>query len=117
MKDKDSLILMKIIQYTDEISGTLLRFNLDLTMFKNDYVVKNAIAMCVLQIGELVVNLSDEIKIKHTQMPWRDIVGMRNRVVHTYNNIDTEILWSIATVNIPELKAYCNIILMEMKKE
>ena len=62
MNDRDIIILKRIVQYSDEINGTITRFNLDLHKLTDDYVMKNAIAMCILQIGELVVNLSDEFK-------------------------------------------------------
>jgi uncharacterized protein with HEPN domain len=111
MKDRNITIIQRIIQYADEIQGTIIRFDLDNYKFKSDYVVKNAICMCVLQIGELVVNLSDDFKLKHPQMPWRDIISVRNRTAHTYFSIDLEILWGIATIDIPALQAYCKKIL------
>ena len=115
MMDKDLTILMKIIQYADEISGTVSRFELDFDRFKNDYVTKNAIAMCVLQIGELVNNLSDEFKKEHSKMLWREIVSLRNRAAHAYINIDFEILWDVAICDVPELKAFCENIISKSK--
>ena len=107
MKDRNIAILEKVIQYADEISGTLVRFDSDIEIFKNDYVMKNAIAMCILQIGELVNMLTEEFKIKYNEMPWRDIISMRHRTVHAYGSMDMEILWKIVTSDIPELKNYC----------
>ena len=107
MKDRDILILKRIVQYADEISGTISRFELDLDKLRSDYVVKNAIAMCVLQIGELVVNLTDDFKVQYDKMPWRDIISVRNRAAHTYFSIDMEILWGIAASDVPDLRNYC----------
>ena len=107
MKNRDITILMKIVQYADEISGTINRFNLDFEKIKSDYVAKNAIAMCILQIGELANTLTDDFKSKHTKMPWREIVAMRNRAAHAYNSMDLEFLWNTAKINVPELEAYC----------
>ena len=70
-------------------------------------LLKNAIAMCVLQIGELVNSLSDEFKEEHSKMLWREIVSLRNRAAHAYISIDFEILWDVATSDVPELKAFC----------
>ena len=107
MNDRDVTILKRIVQFSDEINGTIVRFNLDLDKLKNDYVMKNAVAMCILQIGELVANLSDEFKATHNKMPWRDIVSVRNRAAHAYFSIDMEILWGIAEKDIPDLRSYC----------
>jgi len=114
MKDRDIIILRKIIQYADEIGGTIKRFDLDFDKFKNDYVVKNAISMCVLQIGELAGNLTEELKEKYDVMPWRTIISIRNRAAHAYGTVDWDIFWNIAINNIPELKTYCACIINEM---
>jgi uncharacterized protein with HEPN domain len=115
MRDRDTniAILEKVIQYADEISGTISRFELDLVKFKSDYVVKNAIAMSTLQIGELAGKLTDEFRSKYSKMPWKSIVGLRNIAAHAYGSVDMEILWGIATVNVPELKAYCQSIVKD----
>ena len=107
MRDRDIVIVKKVIQYSNEIGETIMRFSLDLEKFKSDHVVKNAIAMCILQIGELAGKLSDEFKEKYDKMPWRDIISIRNRAAHAYESTDMEILWDIAVKNIPELKNYC----------
>jgi uncharacterized protein with HEPN domain len=114
MKDRDSTILKKINQYADEVSGTITRFNLDYAKFKQDYVMKNAIGMCILQIGELVGKLSDRFKDQYQEMPWRDIVAIRNKAAHAYSSIDTEFLWKTAINKIPELSAYCKNILSQI---
>ena len=71
--------------------------------------------MCVLQIGELVNTLAEDFKANHTEMPWRDIISLRNRTAHAYFSIDFEILWGIATSDVPKLKAYCESIIKEQE--
>ena len=107
MNSKDLIILRKIIQYSEEIEQTLLRFNNDYNTFVNDFVYKNAVSMCILQIGELVGNLSDEFKNNYQVMPWRDIKAMRNIAAHNYGEIDIDILWETATNDIIQLKNFC----------
>jgi len=113
MRDRNITILTKIVQYANEVSGTISRFELNLDKFKSDYVAKNAIAMSILQIGELVGNLTEEFRQTYSKMPWRDIKALRNMAAHAYGNIDMEVLWVIATVNVPELKSYCDSIIAE----
>ncbi|MCL2359508.1 HepT-like ribonuclease domain-containing protein [Candidatus Bathycorpusculum sp.] len=107
MKDRNIVILNKIIKYANEISDTISRFNLDFSKFEKDHVMKNAISMCLLQIGELAGKLTDEFRAEYNQMPWRDIVSIRNRAAHNYGNMDTKILWDVAIKDIPALKEYC----------
>ena len=55
-------------------------------------------------IGEAVKNLSDDLKIDHPEVPWRDIAGMRDIVVHEYFGVDLESVWDVVTKDIPDLK-------------
>ena len=103
MNTRDRIVLKKIIQYADEINETICRFNLTQESFTEDFVVRNAISMCILQIGELVGKLSDEFKIANNAMPWREIKAMRNIAAHNYGEIDIDILCETATCDIPEL--------------
>lgn len=107
MRDRDEIVLKKIIQYSDEISETVSRFNLTAKSFAEDFVARNAISMCILQIGELVGKLSDEFKAENNAMPWREIKAMRNIAAHNYGEIDIDILWETTVYDIPELKDYC----------
>jgi len=116
MKNRNIIILKKAVQYADEISGTIAMFNLDFNKFKDNYVAKNAIEMCILQIGELAGKLTDEFRATYNKMPWRDIIAIRNRAAHAYETMDLEILWDIAVSNIPELKIYCEDILKEIEQ-
>ena len=116
MSDRDITSLKLIVKYSDEISGTIGRFDLDYNKFKDDYVVKNAISMCILQIGEVSGRLTDEFKKTHDKMPWRDIIALRNRAAHAYESADMEILWKTVVDRVPELKAYCESILNENMK-
>lgn len=107
MNSRDALILQKIIEYSNEIQATIDRFSLDHDKFAADFVVKNAVAMCILQIGELTANLTDEFKAANSEMPWREIKAMRNIAAHNYGEIDVDILWETAVHDIPELKEFC----------
>ena len=76
------------------ISQTL--FNVlgpDYNIFKEDTAYKNAIALCVLQIGELTTKLSQELKESYADIPWIQIKALRNVVAHQYGKIDEESLW------------------------
>lgn len=62
---------------------------------------------CIKQmeiIGEASGHVSDEIKIKFTNIEWKQIKGMRNIFVHEYFGIDSKIVWEIIKHDIPDLK-------------
>ena len=68
-------------------------------------------ALCILQIGELVGKLTDEFRAEHPDVPWQQIKAMRNIVAHQYGTVDAEITWEIITEDIPKLKSYCQTII------
>jgi len=63
--------------------------------------------MCVVQIGELVGLLSDEVKVRNTAVPWRAIKDTRNFYVHAYGSIDIFSVWETITTDIPALQEAC----------
>lgn len=65
-------------------------------------------------IGEAGRNLSDEFRQQHPEVPWNQIIALRNRVIHAYFEIDLDIVWEIAQDDIPVLKAHVERFLREM---
>jgi uncharacterized protein with HEPN domain len=55
-------------------------------------------------IGEASRKLSDELRAKHPEVPWSDIMGMRHILVHDYFEVDLNIVWTAVTESVPELK-------------
>lgn len=66
---------------------------------KIDAVVRN-----LSIIGEAVKNIPKEIKSKYHDVPWREIMGMRNKVVHEYFDVDEDILWKTIKEDMPIFK-------------
>ena len=54
-------------------------------------------------IGEAATNIPDEVRQKYQQIPWRQVVATRNRLIHGYLGIDNDTLWSIVQTDIPAL--------------
>jgi uncharacterized protein with HEPN domain len=108
---RDADALSHIIRYCAEIAETRKRFGDSLEALQSDTAYKNAVAMGVLQIGELTTHLSDDFKTTYDKMPWQDIKSMRNIAAHHYGRFDVKKLWETITEDIPEMKAYCEEIL------
>ena len=109
--DRNASILGHIISYCDQIQQTVERFGDDYALFESDPIYRNAAALCILQIGELVGKLTDDFREQHPAVPWRQIKAMRNIVAHSYGSVDPETTWEIITSDIPYLKRYCQVIL------
>lgn len=61
------------------------------------------LAYLIQTIGEAASRVTVPTRDRHPQIPWKQIVGMRNRIVHDYMNIDADIVWEVATKNVPAL--------------
>ena len=55
-------------------------------------------------IGQAAAKISDQCRSAYPQIPWPDIVGMRNRLVHAYFDINLNIVWTTATEELPTLR-------------
>ena len=111
IETRDQIILQKIISYCDRIAANLKRYQYDFSAFESDFMFQDACCMCVVQIGELVAQLSEEVKVKNTTVPWRIIKDTRNFYVHAYGSIDIESVWNTLLHDIPALQTACKIII------
>lgn len=55
-------------------------------------------------IGEATRQLPEDFKKRHSAIPWQNMAGLRNRIVHDYFGVDLEIIWQIISIEIPSLK-------------
>lgn len=107
-QSRDTQILEKIQGYCNDIMFTHTEYAHDYHTFCTNPTYRNAIALCLMQIGELVKHLSPEFISLHTSIPWRAIRGMRNVVAHEYGNIDLETVWETSEAGIMELRDFCD---------
>mgnify|MGYP001022543286 CR=1 FL=1 len=107
MKNKDIIVVKKILQYCSQIEEAMDIFHSDYISFKTNSIFQNACCMCVLQIGELAKVLSDDCKQKYNDIPWREWCGIRDIFAHQYSNLDIASTWDTLTKDVPALKERC----------
>lgn len=113
MVNRNADVLRHIMDYCEEIDKTINRFGNEYEVFSKDTVYQNAVALCVLQIGELTTHFTEEFKNTYHEMPWNQIKALRNVVAHNYGKIDKETLWETISSDIPQLQSYCKNILLQ----
>ncbi len=111
--ERTKKILMAIIKHCNIINDTKNLFGNEYEQFENNSIYQNAILTPVTQIGELVKKLPLDFRTKYNQIPWRNIAGMRDIVVHNYETIDKFILWNVANKETDRIKEFCKEILNE----
>jgi uncharacterized protein with HEPN domain len=68
-------------------------------------------------IGEATKRIPDEVKRKYADIPWKEMAGMRDKLVHEYFGIKLDVLWKTIKSRLPELKALIKEVLEKMNKE
>jgi uncharacterized protein with HEPN domain len=69
----------------------------------SDEILYSALTWLFQVVGEAANHVSKEFKAVHSEFEWDDIVNFRNRIVHGYDTIDKDILWSIIEYDVPPL--------------
>lgn len=99
---KDSSYLFDIVHACDLIHQ--FTEGIDFDTFKNNLMRQDAVMRRIEIIGEASNKLSDEFKDAHPEIPWILIRGMRNRLVHEYNETDIDLVWITVHEDIPKFQ-------------
>jgi uncharacterized protein with HEPN domain len=76
-----------------------------------------AIVQAVGVIGKAASRLTPELRDRHPHVPWAQIIGMRNRLVHGYYEIDYLRVWDTVTEQVPEMITHARAILADLAKD
>ncbi|NER00243.1 MAG: DUF86 domain-containing protein [Cyanothece sp. SIO2G6] len=101
MTNRDNETLVDIYQAARKI----IQFQQGIveTDFMQDDKTQSAIVFQLLIIGEAVKRLSQPIRDNHSTIPWALMAGMRDNLIHEYDDIDWSQVWQTATSDIPHL--------------
>ncbi len=105
----DRLYLRDIVDAANDLS--LIIADVDFDSFTETDINRSAVLWKLTVIGEAAAHVTDNIRVRHTGVPWSRIIAFRNLVVHEYFGIDWEIVWEAATRNVPILRSQIQTIL------
>ena len=101
-KEKDSKIFLKhILESIAEIKNHIKGISED--KFFNDIKTQDAVIRRIEIIGEAVKNLPENFKEKYPKIEWREIAGMRDKLIHGYFGVDVNTVWDTIKNDIPGL--------------
>lgn len=92
---KNEIIIQKILSYTEGMTYK--------DFICNDLVIE-ACVFNLSQIGELSNKLDNGFQERNSAISWKQLYGLRNRIVHDYKGVNLKLVWEIISEDIPELK-------------
>ena len=100
MRKDPRLFLAKILECIERITQYTSSGKAD---FLSNIMIQDAVIRNLEIIGEASKRVESDYKSAHPEIPWRDIVAARNRLIHGYFSIDRDIVWHTITTDIPPL--------------
>lgn len=96
------MVVKKMLAYVEKL--TVYCENYDYNSFVEDGKLVDACVFNLSQIGELCHAADDDYIREHPEVPWHEMYGLRNRIVHDYEGVNLRLVWEIISRDIPELK-------------
>lgn len=107
------------IQYLDDMlestnKGIEFVKGFTLSKFKDDEKTQFALIRAIEIVGEASKKIPKDIKTTYSEIPWREISGMRDKLIHDYFGVNVDVVWKTAKVDLPALKKLLKRILKEL---
>ena len=110
--NKDRARILHILEAIDKIEALVSKGR---DLYDSDETIQDSIIRKLEIIGEAVKSLSPEIKEKYPEIPWKQLGGMRDVLIHQYFGVDLDTVWDIANKRIPQLSAVFMAIMKEIE--
>ena len=93
------------IKHMFDAASEILVFTKDKTKndFENERILNLSVVHLLELLGEAAAGISNEVQVQYTKIPWKEIIAMRNRLIHRYFDINLDIVWETIKKDIPPL--------------
>ncbi len=103
MEKSDNIFLIHILDSISKIEQYL--DGIEKEEYDKNTLIQDGVIRQLEIIGEAAKNISSALRESNTQLPWQDMAGMRDKLIHHYFGIDAELVWETAKNDLPFLKS------------
>jgi uncharacterized protein with HEPN domain len=114
MSEKDSILIEDILDSASKIEAYIEGVTFDL--FANDDMRIDAVVRNLEIIGEAAKSISEGTKSRLTQIDWKGMAGMRDRLIHAYHSVDVLIVWKTVSERLPSISVVLRCFLKNNEK-
>ena len=100
--ERDEDLFASMLDHCERVLSAVQQVH-SFEQYSHNWIFQDAIKMNLFQVGELANRISDKRKGEISDIPWKNIIGMRNIIAHGYISIDENTLWETCVKDIPQL--------------
>ena len=106
----------EFLDYVEDIldamdKAEILLEDVTYNQFESDFRINFAVVRALEIIGEATKRLPMDLRRQYPRIPWKGMAGMRDRIIHGYDNVDLQIVWDVVKQDIPPVKPQIQLIL------
>ncbi len=98
----DALYLRHMLGAVERVMEVTAKTTKD--QFEREWMIQDALIRELEVLGEAAGRVTHELTASHTEIPWREITGLRHKLIHDYFVVATDVVWDTATVDVPGVR-------------
>jgi uncharacterized protein with HEPN domain len=110
------------MDFVDEILSAAIKaqefvVGMDRSEFERDVKCQYAVVRALEIPGEATKRIPNELRARYSNIPWRSMAGIRDKLIHDYENVNLEVVWKTATEDLPSLTPQLEQVIADLKAE
>ncbi|MEW5961671.1 MAG: DUF86 domain-containing protein [Chloroflexota bacterium] len=108
----------EFLDYVEDIIDAMAKAEIAIArvtyeQFVDDFMINFVVARALEIVGEATKRLPPSLRDQYPAIPWKDMAGMRDRIIHDYDNVDLRTMWDVVKQEIPQVKPQIQQILID----